>query len=96
MHFAQPLKPMVIRSLLLTLFMFTLVNGQLGTYGCYLTLNNVEKDCPAGRLFEMSMLIGNFDGANSDDINLYLEFNDVNQNTLLSLPLQKWPNCNSY
>lgn len=42
------------------------------------------------------MLIGTFEGASSDDINLYLEFNDVNQNTLIRLPLLIWPNCNSY
>ena len=87
---------MTIRLLLTILVLFSLANTQLGTYGCYLTLNNLEKDCPAGRLFEMSMLIGNYDGANSDDINLFLEFYDANQNHLLTLPLQKWPNCNSY
>lgn len=87
---------MFVRLLILILAAFMPANAQVGTYGCYVTLNNMEKECPRNRLFEMSMLIGTFDGAGSDDINLYLDFNDANGNTLATLPLLKWPNCNAY
>ena len=39
---------MLVHLILTTLVI--LANTQLGTYGCYVTLNNIEKDCPAGRL----------------------------------------------
>ncbi len=82
--------------LILSALLLTLVKGQFGLYGCYMTLNNIEKDCPLNRLFEMSMLIGTFEGAGSDDLDLQLEFIDYNQNSLMTLKLLKWPNCNSY
>ena len=44
----------------------------------------------------MSMLIGTFEGAGSDDMDLQLEFVDYNQNSLMTLKLLKWPNCNNY
>jgi hypothetical protein len=85
---------MLVHLILTTLLI--LAKTQIGTYGCYVTLNNIEKDCPASRLFEMSMLIGTADGANSDDIILHLEFNDANLNPLITLPLLKSNNCNRY
>jgi hypothetical protein len=41
------------------------------------------------------MLIETNEGANSDNIDIYLTFMDKDYNILITMPL-KWPNCNSY